>query len=301
MAVALNSLPSWWIPVEDSWTSGMNVCLRRRNRFASKNQPPPCWLRPLALLVLLADHLWTRWVDMGKQRKATTKSAHQWPSVLLSTQTEALYGWKSNFPFPCQSVPGLFLHNTVSNLLLLFSFFKARSPNPGVHCQLTPPFVAFLLDPNATSHPLAAAGSFSLLADVSSCRGTWVFWLCFVFSDSSVAASSPGSRGEKKAGQVCTGSFGAVYLVQLMSLTFPRIHWVCTEQMSWQEACASQTLPVQSKANWNFTFYFRWSRSCRSSGVKQSPLDEWREPPSSIFLFCFLDFKSPWTPWFCAA
>lgn len=116
---------------------------------------------------------------MGKQRKATTKAARHWPSVLLSTQTEALYGWKSNFPFPCHSIPGLFLHNTVYNLLLPFFFFKAKSPKPGVYSQLTPPFIAFLLNPGVTSHSLAAAGSFSLLADVSSCRGTFLTVLYF--------------------------------------------------------------------------------------------------------------------------
>jgi len=81
------------------------------------------------------------------------------------------------------------------------------------------------------------------------------------------AASSLGSRGKKKLGQVCSESFDATYLVWLMPLTFPPIHWVHSEQASWRAACAGQALLVQSKTGWNFTLYFRSGGTWGSSGV----------------------------------
>lgn len=107
----------------------------------------------------------------------------------------------------------------------------------------------------------------------------------------------------KTLGEVCSVSAGAGYLVWLMPLVFPQIRWVCPDQTSWWTACAGQILLVQGKASWNFTLYFRCSRSWGSSGVKYGAL--WMNKGThlslSLFFSKFFNFKSPWTPWFWAA
>lgn len=77
-------LMSSWGRWPNLWLVWKERLLERRYGFDSRKQPPPCWLRPSVLLVLLAGHPWTSWAGRGKQGKATAKAAHQWSSVLLS-------------------------------------------------------------------------------------------------------------------------------------------------------------------------------------------------------------------------
>lgn len=131
---------------------------------------------------------------------------------------ETLYGWKSNFTFPHHPIPDLCFQNIVYILLLslfikpVFSFLKPNLPSRHLF-PADSSLVAFLPHSSITSPSLVAAGSFPLLAkyfwlDVSSCRGTWVFWLSSVFSDSSDAASSLGSRGKKSSSKSAVGHLG---------------------------------------------------------------------------------------------